>query len=215
MTAWRATGTARPGSTWPRCSASSSTRSRTAADGVDADAFTGPVQGAVSNHARVEHWYGAATATDPWAALIDDALEQLESRRLLAQDDGRWRTGPDFATGKRLIVVPAPQGQAQGESASSSTPADERERSRSAEKKRMEVTSLAASLREDGPGLRPLDREHVAVLEQSMRDYGYRPEFPLLVDQHGRILDGRHRIAAARRAGVASAVAAAREGRLR
>jgi ParB-like chromosome segregation protein Spo0J len=67
----------------------------------------------------------------------------------------------------------------------------------------MEITSLAASLREDGPGLRPLDAEHVAVLEQSMRDYGYRPEFPVLVDRHGRILDGRHRIAAARRAGIA------------
>ena len=36
-----------------------------------------------------------------------------------------------------------------------------------------------------------------------MRDYGYRPEFPILADQHGRILDGRHRIAAARKAGVA------------
>jgi hypothetical protein len=66
----------------------------------------------------------------------------------------------------------------------------------------MEVTSLAASLREDGVGLRPINRDHVATLEQSMRDYGYRPEFPILLDKHGRILDGRHRLAAARRAGV-------------
>ena len=35
-----------------------------------------------------------------------------------------------------------------------------------------------------------------------MRVDGYRPEFPVLVDRHGRILDGRHRIAAARRAAV-------------
>ncbi len=54
----------------------------------------------------------------------------------------------------------------------------------------------------DSPGLRPLDKKHLAVLEQSMRDYGYREEFPILIDQYGRILNGRHRIAAAHRAGV-------------
>jgi hypothetical protein len=77
----------------------------------------------------------------------------------------------------------------------------------------MEITSLAASLREDGPGLRPLDGDHVAVLEQSMRDYGYRPEFPVLVDKKGRILDGRHRLAAARRAGVIEQMPAPREAK--
>ena len=70
----------------------------------------------------------------------------------------------------------------------------------------MEVTSLAASLRESGPGLRPLTAEHVEALAQSMRDFGYRPEFPILVDQHERILDGRHRQAAARKAGVAEPI---------
>lgn len=170
------------------------------ADGMDEEAFIAPVQGEVSNHARVEHWYGAH-AVNPWHALITDALEQLESRKILAQKGRKWRTGPAFATGKRLVVVPARKGK-HGDVGVIPLAADERETLAAAEKKRMEVTSLAASLRPDGPGLRPLDAAHVAVLEQSMRDYGYRPEFPVLVDRKGRILDGRHRIAAARRAGV-------------
>lgn len=170
------------------------------ADGIDTAAFTVPVRAAVSNHARVEHWY-SAHAADPWAALIGDALGQLESRGLLAQGDGKWRTGPDFTTGKRMIVVPGRKGRHKSVGVILYA-ADDREARGVAEKQRMEITSLAASLREDGRGLRPLDKDHVAALEQSMRDYGYRPEFPVLVDRHGRILDGRHRIAAARRVGV-------------
>jgi hypothetical protein len=172
------------------------------ADGVDMAGLTAPVQGAVSNHARVEHWYREKLpGADPWKALIADALEQLESRRLLKQDGGRWHTRPDFTTGKRMTVVPARKGRHKSVGVILYA-ADDREARGVAEKQRMEITSLAASLREDGRGLRPLDQKHVAVLEQSMRDYGYRPEFPVLVDRRGRILDGRHRIAAARRAGV-------------
>jgi hypothetical protein len=170
------------------------------ADGVEAAALNGPVRNAVSNHARVEHWYGARAA-DPWSALISDALEQLESRKLVVRDGDRWRIGPAFATGRRLTVIPARKGK-HGSVGVIPYNAVEREARGLAEKLRMEITSLAASLRETGPGLRPLDSHHVAALEQSMRDYGYRPELPPLVDQHGRILDGRHRIAAARRAGV-------------
>jgi hypothetical protein len=172
------------------------------ADGIDMAGLTAPVQGAVSNHARVEHWYREKLpGADPWKALIADALEQLESRRLLTQDGGRWHTGPDFTTGKRMRVVPGRTGRHKSVGVILYA-ADDREARGVAEKRRMEITSLAASLREDGRGLRPLDKDHVAALEQSMRDYGYRPEFPVLVDRQGRILDGRHRIAAARRAGV-------------
>lgn len=171
------------------------------ADGVEAPALLQPVRDSVSNHARVEHWY-SAWGTDPWAILIADALDQLQSRKLIEEGDSGWHVGPAFATGRRLTVIPGRQGR-HGSVGVVTYTATEREARGQAEKQRMEVRSLAASLREDAPGLRPLDYEHVSVLEQSMRDYGYRPEFPPLSDQHGRILDGRHRIAAARRAGIA------------
>ena len=169
-------------------------------DAIPADALTRPVQGAVSNHARVEHVYGV-NGGDPWPILIGDALSQLESQKLAVRDDGGWRTGPEFTTGKRLVVVPARKGKHKPTGALIHAAA-EREALGEAEKQRMEITSLGASLREDGPGLRPINPEHVETLAQSMRDSGYRPEFPVLVDKHGRILDGRHRLAASRKAGL-------------
>ena len=172
------------------------------ADGVDAEALTAPVRNSVSNHARVEHWYrGHLPGADPWKALIADALDQLESRELLKQADGRWKLGDKFATGQRLMAVQPRPGRHRSVGVIIREAAEEESRGR-AEQRRMEVTSLVALLREDGPGLRALDSNHVSLLEQSMKDYGYRPEFPILTDQHGRILDGRHRIAAARRAGI-------------
>ena len=74
--------------------------------GVDFDEFIEPVQAAVSNHARVEHWYSQfATTHGPWKALIADALDQLQSRDLLVWGGDGWVLGPAFATGKRLVVV--------------------------------------------------------------------------------------------------------------
>jgi ParB-like chromosome segregation protein Spo0J len=170
--------------------------------GVETAALTAPVQGAVSNHARVEHWYGAHADGPPWSALIGDALDQLQQRKLIERDDGGpWRTGPKFTTGKKLAIIQARKGR-HGAVGLTLYSAAEREARGLAEKQRMEITSLAGSLREDSPGLRPLAPEHVDTLERSMRDYGYRAEFPILVDQHDRILDGRHRMAAARRAGI-------------
>ena len=174
--------------------------------GVDFDEFIEPVQAAVSNHARVEHWYSQfATTHGPWKALIADALDQLQSRDLLVWGGDGWALGPAFATGKRLVVVPA-RSRKNKSVGVILYPADERAARGEAEKRRMEVTSLAASLRESGTGLRPLTAEHVETLAQSMRDFGYRPEFPILVDQHERILDGRHRQAAARKAGIAEPI---------
>jgi hypothetical protein len=155
---------------------------------------------AISNHARVEHWYGQFS-DKPWDALVSDALGQLEARRFAVSADGTWSTGPRFTTGRRLEIVPARSRKNQSVGVIV-YPEAERKARGEAEQRRMEVTSLAASLRESGPGLRPLTPGHVDALAQSMRDFGYRPEFPILVDQHERILDGRHRKAAARKAGV-------------
>ena len=175
MTAWLATGTVRPGLTWPRCSASSSTRCRTAATASKRCPDRAGAERGIQPCAR-RALVRSSSRADPWKALIADALEQLEHAEFLARDGGRWSTDPSFATGKRLSRTSR---KGKHRSVGVILCADEREARGVAEKRRMEVTSLAASLREDGPGLRPLDRDHVAALEQSMRDYGYRPEFPI------------------------------------
>jgi len=170
-------------------------------DGVSAGSLAGPVRDALTNHARIEHLY-RKNGEDSWPALMDDALRQLEVQGLAAcGKDGTWRTAAKFGTGRRLTVIPARKGK-HGSVGLTLYPAGERAARGEAEKQRMEITSLAASLREDGPGLRPVNPAHVDALAQKMRDFGYRPEFPVLVDQHGRILDGRHRVEAARKAGV-------------
>jgi len=177
-----------------------------APEGAKRDHLTESARIEVSNHARIEYIYGSNGA-DPWVALIEDALAQLESTGFAERgEDGRWRPTPKLVTDKRLVVIPRRVGKHSSVGVVLYSPKD-RERRGVAEQQRMEVTSLAARMREDGPGLRPVagdkeGRSHLDALEQSMRDFGWRPEFPVIVDQHGRILDGRHRREAAKRAGV-------------
>jgi ParB-like chromosome segregation protein Spo0J len=71
-----------------------------------------------------------------------------------------------------------------------------------------EVSALGAGavalLEPQARGLRPLHPEHVAALKESVREWGlldYR-WFAVLRDQHGHILSGRHRLAAARELGL-------------
>ena len=103
LTAWLVTGTVRPGLIWPHCSRVILNQIQDSAGGVETEALTAPVQEAVSNHARVEHWY-SADKRGPWAALIGDALEQLQRRKLIEQTDGDlWR--PKFTMGKKLRII--------------------------------------------------------------------------------------------------------------
>ncbi len=71
-------------------------------------------QAAVSNHARVEYWYGQFSNA-PWDALLADALGQLEERGFVKAVDGGWVTDQKFATGKRLVVVPPRPGKNLGD----------------------------------------------------------------------------------------------------
>lgn len=151
---------------------------------------------------RLEEIYGLS---DPWAALMDDALGQLEHMELIVADGDRWKCGPKFKVDVPLLAIRAGAGQpssrilVQSEAARKASAGDEVS---------MYITELASRLAvtpdiRDG-GIREVNDERVDELVASMEAFGFReePVFLVLKDQHGRILDGRHRIAAAEKLGI-------------
>jgi hypothetical protein len=149
--------------------------------------------------ARLQTIYDNA---NPWSAFLNDALEQLATRGLVtAYDSGRYTIGPKFTAGKSQIVIPAGGGQA---AVRVTVQTDEQRAARSGEESSMYITELATELDPRRTGIRPLDMTRVKELVSSMEAFGFRTETPFAVlkDQHGRVLDGRHRIAAAEKLGI-------------
>lgn len=163
-------------------------------DGRTVADLVGLVATAMPKRERLAELYGPA---DPFGDVVRDALDCLERQGIAARDgQGAWRTGEKFATGRPLRVVPGRKVTVIVYAA------EERDRRNLAEKRRMAVQGLAARLRPDGPGLRPLNEGHVESLAKSMREWGWLEHSTVVEDQHGRILAGRHRLEAAKRAGV-------------
>jgi hypothetical protein len=50
-------------------------------------------------------------------------------------------------------------------------------------------------------GLRRVDPEHVAEIKKSIEDYGFHDTAPIIIDDLGRILSGRHRLEVERQLG--------------
>jgi ParB-like chromosome segregation protein Spo0J len=149
--------------------------------------------------ARLQTIYDDA---DPWSAFITDALEQLSSRELVTRhESGHWSTGTKFAAGKPLIAISAGSGQP---AVKVTVQTDEQRAERSGDETSMYITELASELDARRGGIRPLDTRRVEELVSSMEAFGFRTEpiFAVLKDQHGRVLDGRHRIAAAEKLGI-------------
>jgi hypothetical protein len=138
---------------------------------------------------------------DPWQLLTKDALDQLASRQIVGLDEEGWSLGPAFRTSKPLIVVPAREGKKASRALTITVwSAVERQSLATHEHLLAEVRALTHSLND--VGLRPLSSERVEELARSMDAFGYLTGFPILVDQHGRVLSGRHRLAAAKSRGI-------------
>lgn len=145
---------------------------------------------------RLQYMY---RTSDPWPAIMADALEQAESVGLLVADGTGWKIGPKFAVDKPLTVIRA----SGGAPAIRITVASETARAaRQGEALLMDVTSLATELDARRNGLRPVNRDRVAELVVSMHAVGYVKDSKIYKDQYGRVLDGRHRLAAAEVAGI-------------
>lgn len=136
---------------------------------------------------------------NPWPSLMDDALAQLEHVDLILSVGEGWALTPEFRTDEPLTVVRAVRGHP---SVIITVASEAARKARDGEELAMHVTSLATELDSQRGGLRPLDEKHVARLMESMREFGFREEFPILITKNGRLLDGRHRRAAAERLGI-------------
>jgi hypothetical protein len=124
-----------------------------------------------------------------WEAFTADVLAQMASKDIVQGAGGMWYRGEALIPGSYIEVIPARawQGHKYPHDGVTVWEKDEREfRSRAAHSER-EATSLVGNFRPAAP-------DHVSEIRQSVEQVGRL--YPVLVDQHGRILDGGHRKAA-------------------
>jgi hypothetical protein len=156
--------------------------------------------------ARLRQVYGLhgllTDGDDPFPAFVRDGLEQLTATHFLAEESpGVWRPTEKVVPGTLLAVVPE---TGRRRTSVMVEPAAIRELRNEAAVYRMNAGSEAAQLRPGAPGLRPLDEAHVRLIMQSMELEGrWLAHHPAIGDTEGRwIIDGRHRLEAARRLGI-------------
>jgi hypothetical protein len=126
------------------------------------------------------------TTWGSWEALTADALEQLESREIVISDGaGLWHPSEDLPLGTPVVIIPAGKGR----KADSVTiwPREERERLSRANHAEREAASMVGHVR-------PVDRLQASAIRESVAEVGQL--YPVLKDQHGRVLDGGHRLEA-------------------
>lgn len=141
--------------------------------------------------------YKAATVRMTWPsfeALASDVLDQMKDREIIIQQDETWHLGPAFALGKYMEIVPGGKGHTKD--GTTVWEKDEREARSRASHLEQELASLASALSPDGRGLRPVNEGHTVAIRDSAADPKVGQLYPVLVDQHGRILDGKHRLRA-------------------
>lgn len=145
---------------------------------------------------RLEYVYhkGHKLEGDAYTLFIDDVIAELEDAEVAVRRGDRLALGPAFKLAEPL-KLPKGMGTAVYEKSA-------RETIGRASLHILEIQSLANDLQPDRPGLRPINKDNVERLAESMRAFGYMEQHPILLDQHGRVLSGRHRIKAAELAGV-------------
>jgi transposase len=137
-------------------------------------------------------------AVDPMAEFVRDCLDQLVSRKFLAPlGDDQFGPGVGFEAmpGRSVIVVPIRRGKHKA--------------TRVIIYPKAEREALDRQTRWDGTvnGLiadfRPVVRdEHFRELKASLELRGWNPRYPAVADRQGRIVVGRHRLAAAEELGI-------------
>lgn len=132
---------------------------------------------------------------DPYEGLIDDVCLVLSQTGFLDPTDQGWRLGPEFAVGRHVQLT-------QGVGVTIH-PQETRERLNFYTKEQANLSALVAGLALDQERtLRKIDPKRVEALAESMRVHGFMAAFPIVLDQHGRLLSGWHRKAAAERIGI-------------
>lgn len=135
----------------------------------------------------------AVFATWPsWEALTEDVLQQIESRSIISREEAGWTTGPNLVTGRRLEIIPArPRKGSKPDGVTVWTRAEREQRS-SAHHAIRTFGELDAEIAQRGS--RRVTTARKELIQESIRRLGdLRDYFPVLLDEQGNVVDGRHR----------------------
>jgi hypothetical protein len=135
----------------------------------------------------------AVFATWPsWQALTADVLAQIESRGILDREDSGWTVGPNLVTGRRLEIIPARPGKGSKPDGVTVWTRAEREQRSSAHHAIRTFGELDAEIAQRGS--RRVTTARKELIFESIRQLGdLRDFFPVLLDEQGNVVDGRHR----------------------
>lgn len=156
-----------------------------------------PVSWHTKREERVVWMYQAPTREGSWELLIHDALEQMETRHIVQSTPQGWTLGEKFKTGRPMVVIPKREHKHHGAVPCTVYPRAQREERDAVAMAKAGKQSAAYHLNPAKRGFRPLSTKRVETIRKSIEEFGKFDEAqPVLVDQDGRILDGRHRLAA-------------------
>lgn len=121
-----------------------------------------------------------------WRKLVDDTMDQLAECGAVTQSGDTWARGPALVDGQYIVVIPA--GVDRPEVGTVAWPRTQRDVMNAQSHAEGELASLLSR------GSRPVDRTRAAEIAGTAAKVGHI--YPVLKDQHGRVLDGRHRLEA-------------------
>lgn len=135
----------------------------------------------------------AVFATWPsWEALTADVLAQMESRKIISREDSGWTAGPNLVTGRRLEIIPARPGKGSKPDGVTVWTRAERGQRSSAHHAIRTFAELDAEIAQRGS--RRVTTARKELILESIRQLGdLRDYFPVLLDEQGNVVDGRHR----------------------
>jgi hypothetical protein len=135
----------------------------------------------------------AVFATWPtWEALTADVLAQLESRKVVQREGGSWVKGPRLVTGQRIEIIPARPDVGSKSDGVTVWTKDVREARSSADHAIRTFGEFDAEVTQRGN--RRVTTARKELILESMRQLGdLRDYFPVLLDEQGNVVDGRHR----------------------
>ena len=135
----------------------------------------------------------AVFATWPtWEALTADVLAQMESRKVVQREGESWVKGPRLVTGQRIEIIPARPDVGSKSDGVTVWTKDVREARSSADHAIRTFGEFDAEVTQRGN--RRVTTARKELILESMRQLGdLRDYFPVLLDEQGNVVDGRHR----------------------
>lgn len=127
-----------------------------------------------------------------WEALAEDVLAQMEARKVIQRDGASWVRGPKLVTGQRIEIIPARPDVGSKSDGVTVWAREAREARSSADHAIRTFGELDAEVAQRGN--RRVTTARKELILESIRQLGdLRDYFPVLLDEQGNVVDGRHR----------------------